>query len=85
MTIKTLILAPAATVMALATAVSAQDVDPNIDVNGDGMYSFPEVQAVMPEMTEDTFGVLDTSGDGLLDADEIAVGVEAGVLPPMDG
>ena len=45
------------------------------------MYSYPELQAVMPEMTEDDFTVLDTSGDGLLDADEIAVATEAGLLP----
>jgi len=50
-------------------------------VNGDGMYSFPEVQAVLPEMTEDQFTTLDSTGDGLLDTDEITVGVNAGLLP----
>ena len=63
----------------LVSAAFAQDAA--IDINGDGMYSFPEIQAVMPEMTEDQFTTLDVSGDGLLDADEIAAGVEAGVLP----
>ncbi len=62
-----------------ATPVLAQDAA--IDINGDGMYSYPELQAVMPTMTEDDFTALDVSGDGLLDADEIAAGVEAGVLP----
>ena len=63
----------------IATSLAAQSAD--IDINGDGMYSFPELMAVMPEITEDDFAALDTSGDGLLDADEIAAGVEAGDLP----
>jgi len=77
MTRKTLMLIPAA--LLLATPLAAQDAA--IDINADGMYSFPELQAVMPEMTEDTFITLDANGDGLLDADEIAVGTEAGLLP----
>ena len=63
----------------IATPLAAQDAD--IDLNGDGMYSYPELQAVMPEMTEDGFAALDVSDDGLLDADEIAAGVNAGLLP----
>lgn len=70
--------------LALATSpLMAQDAE--IDVNGDGMYSYPELQVVMPDMTEDEFTVLDANGDGLLDADEIAAGTEAGLLPAMDG
>ncbi|MEJ6398064.1 hypothetical protein [Yoonia sp. 208BN28-4] len=85
MTLKTSMYVPAAFALLLTSPVLAQATDPLIDVNGDGMYSFPEVQAIMPEMTEDQFTVLDTSGDGLLDADEITVGVEAGILPVSDG
>lgn len=81
MTRKTLMLIPAA--LLLATPLAAQDAA--IDVNADGMYSFPELQAVMPEMTEDTFTALDANGDGLLDADEIAAGTDAGLLPATDG
>jgi len=77
MTRQTLMLIPAA--LLLATPLAAQDAA--IDVNADGMYSFPELTAVMPEMTEDTFITLDANGDGLLDADEIAAGTDAGLLP----
>jgi hypothetical protein len=73
------LIAPIAVLTALAVPGFAQSAD--IDINGDGMYSYPELQAVMPEMSEDDFTVLDTSGDGLLDADEIAVATEAGLLP----
>ena len=69
----------AAVIAIVATPLAAQSAD--IDINGDGMYSFPELMAVLPEMTEDVFEALDVSGDGLLDADEIAAGVEAGALP----
>jgi len=81
MTRKTLMLIPAA--LLFATPLAAQDAA--IDVNADGMYSFPELQAVMPDMTEDTFTTLDANGDGLLDADEIAAGTGAGLLPATDG
>ncbi len=67
----------------LALPAVAQDA--TVDVNGDGNYSFPELQVAMPDMTIDDFTALDANGDGLLDADEIAVGVEAELLPPMDG
>ena len=73
------LIAPIALLTALVVPAFAQDAA--IDINGDGMYSLPELQAVMPEMTDDDFVVLDTSGDGVLDADEIAVGVSAGMLP----
>ena len=81
MTLTTKLLAPVA-ILALAAPAFAQDAA--IDVNGDGMYSFPELQAVMPEMTEDEFTALDSTGDGLLDADEITVATDAGLLPAAE-
>mgnify|MGYP001800608835 FL=1 len=79
MTRTTKLLTPLAVLTVLAVPAFAQDAA--IDINGDGMYSFPELQAVMPEMSEDDFTTLDVSGDGLLDADEIAAATEAGLLP----
>ena len=78
----TSILLPVAA-LALSTPLMAQDAA--IDTDADGMYSFPELQVAMPDMTEDQFTVLDVNGDGLLDADEIAAGTDAGLLPAMDG
>jgi hypothetical protein len=79
MTRTTKLLTPLAVLTVLAVPAFAQDAA--IDINGDGMYSFPELQAVMPEMTEEDFTTLDATGDGLLDADEITVATEAGLLP----
>ena len=73
------LIAPFAVLTALAAPGFAQDAA--IDINGDGMYSYPELQAVMPEMSEEDFTVMDVSGDGLLDADEITAATEAGLLP----
>ncbi|WP_108386989.1 hypothetical protein [Yoonia sediminilitoris] len=55
-------------------------VKPEINLNGDGVYSFPELQAAMPEMTKGDCIVLDATGDGLLDEDEIAAAPQAGLL-----
>jgi hypothetical protein len=73
------LMTPMALLAAFAVPAMAQDAA--IDIDGDGMYSIAELQAVMPEMTEEEFVILDLTGDGLLDADEIAVAVEAGLLP----
>lgn len=74
---------PAFALLISAGAVSAQAA--SVDVNGDGMYSFPELQTAMPEMSQDTFVVLDVNGDGLLDADEIAAATEAGMIADPEG
>lgn len=70
-------------IVAMSLPAIAQDAA--VDTDGDGQYSYPEIQVAMPEMTVETFTAIDANGDGLLDADEIAVGIEAGVLPAMDG
>lgn len=64
-----------------ASAAVAQDADPNIDVNGDGFYSFPEISTIYPEITAEVFTVIDTTGDGLLDMAEVAAAQEAGLMP----
>ena len=71
------LLIPAALLLALPAFAQSTA----IDVNGDGQYSFPEVQAAVPEVSEDDFAALDLSGDGLLDSAEIAAGEAAGILP----
>jgi hypothetical protein len=70
-----------------ATPLLAQDtapVDPAVDTNADGFYSFPELQAAMPDATEDMFTSIDTSGDGLIDAAELAAAVAAGLMPAAE-
>jgi hypothetical protein len=71
-----------AVVLALIAGVAtAQEADPNIDVNGDGFYSFPEVGTVYPDLTAANFTAMDTTGDGLLDMAEVAAAQDAGLMP----
>ena len=71
-----------AVVLALIAGVAtAQEADLNIDVNGDGFYSFPEVGTVYPDLTDADFTAMDTTGDGLLDMAEVAAAQDAGLMP----
>jgi hypothetical protein len=71
-----------AVVLALIAGVAtAQEADPNIDVNGDGFYSFPEVGTVYPDLTDADFTAMETTGDGLLDIAEVAAAQDAGLMP----
>ena len=71
----------AAVFVLIAGAATAQEADPNIDVNGDGFYSYPEVGSVFPDLTDAQFTVMDTTGDGLLDMAEVMAAQEAGLMP----
>ena len=55
------------------------------DGNGDGMLSLEEVQAILPEISTDTFIAVDADGDGLLNQDELAVAQTEGLMPASDG
>lgn len=82
------IMVKAAVVMALTgigAAAMAQSIDPALDTNGDGAFSYPELLVAYPDLTEDGFAIMDTSGDGVIDADEVTVAVEGGLITPMDG
>ncbi|MDK3016452.1 EF-hand domain-containing protein [Pseudodonghicola flavimaris] len=73
----TLLVASAA--IALPAALMAAT---EADRNDDGMLNLLELQAAHPEISEETFKKLDVNADGLLDADEITVAREDGLLPP---
>lgn len=56
-----------------------------IDTDGDGLVTLDELSAVLPEVTEETFTLMDANGDGTLDEEELAVARDTGMLPAMDG
>ena len=76
MSMKT-ILSAAALVLA-ASAVHAMD---ELDANGDGLITYDEMLAAVPQATEEAFTLIDTNGDGALDAEEYAAAEQAGTLP----
>lgn len=74
-----------ALIATLATPLLAEGIDPAIDTDGNGAYSLQELQAVSPDLTEEMFNSYDISANGLLDSDEVAALVNAGLLPTKDG
>lgn len=56
-------------------------IDPAVDINRDGFYSYPELRIIFPDMTADDFTLIDASGDGLLDEHEVRAAIEAGRWP----
>ena len=72
----------AAIIFAAAPAIA---IVAEIDTDGDGVYSLAEVQTAMPDMTFDSFNALDTNADGILDAEEVAAAIEAGLMPDPAG
>jgi len=72
-------LALATTLLALPAfaQVAASDI---ADVDGNGLWSLEELQAAYPDMTEETFATVDTSGDGQIDMAEYDAAAGAGLL-----
>lgn len=68
----------AAVAALLATGVIAATA---ADTNGDGVLTIDEVQAVMPDITAETFNAMDSNADGALDANEVEAAQEAGLMP----
>ena len=75
---KNIVLKTAMMIALSATALSAQA---EVDVDGDGVLSYNEMLAAYPAMTEESFIAMDTNADGAVDADELKVANEAGLIP----
>ena len=56
----------------------------SVDANADGQVTLEEMQAVHADVTAESFAALDVNGDGALDADEYAAGVDGGLIPAAD-
>ncbi len=63
-----------------ATMASAATLE-EADGNADGMVTFDELLAVSPDVSEETFRLVDVNEDGMIDAEEFAAAQEAGLLP----
>jgi hypothetical protein len=74
------IMALAGGLSAYGLAATAQDVDADIDTDGDGMYSMDELSTVHTDMTEETFTTLDEDGDGIVSPGEYQTGMDAGTI-----
>jgi hypothetical protein len=64
--------------LGLTTGVAfAQTVE---DTDGDGVYSFAELQAAFPDLTDDVFVLIDTNGDGSVDPEELEAAIATGLI-----
>jgi hypothetical protein len=70
----------AAAMIAVPVFAMAQTMA-DIDVNGDGVLTIDEVQAVFADVSTDGFSAMDLNADGVLDADEALSAQEAGLMP----
>ncbi len=75
------ILIQTAAVLALTVTATAMSAQSEIDADGDGLLSYNELLAAYPDMTEAAFMAIDTNADGAVDADELKLAQEAGLLP----
>lgn len=75
---KTRILAFAALCALGAGAASAQTMVE--DTDGDSVYSMEELVAAYPDLTEETFTMMDVDGSGSIDADELQAAREQGLI-----
>lgn len=64
--------------MSLSLPLAAME---SADTDADGQVTLEELQAVHADITAEDFTALDINGDGALDADEYAAGVDGGMIP----
>lgn len=75
------------TVLTMALGVSATGAlaATEMDTDGDGVYSFEEMLAAVPTLTEETFITIDANGDGAVDEAELAAAQESGLIEVSEG
>ncbi|MFN3936347.1 MAG: EF-hand domain-containing protein [Gemmobacter sp.] len=50
------------------------------DRNGDGVYSFEELQAAVPDLTVEQFDRIDRNGDGVVSPEELEAAAAEGLI-----
>lgn len=67
----------------VSTFVGVQAIAQTVitDADGNGSYSFEEMQAAFADLTQEVFDEADVNDDGQLDADELAAAQESGLIP----
>lgn len=53
----------------------------SLDTDGDGLVTYTELLAALPDLTETDFAAMDTDGSGSLDSSELTAAEEAGMIP----
>lgn len=53
----------------------------DLDTDGDNLASFAEMTVLYPDLTEETYGVIDANGDSFVDDAEMTAAIEADLIP----
>lgn len=69
-----------AMVVALFAAPAFSFTVSDVDTDGDGLVSLTEMSVKYPDLTEETFAQIDTSGDRFVDESELTAALEAGTI-----
>ncbi len=56
-----------------------------MDTNQDGYLTVSELQAALPDLSEDDFNAVDVNADGVLNEAEVAAAQSEGIFPSGDG
>ena len=56
----------------------------DMDTDGDSLVTYDEMLVAYPDLAEDVFFEIDTSGDGFIDEAELTAALDAGTLNPGD-
>lgn len=71
----------AAAALLSLTSVAAIAATEIKDADGNGTYSFDELKAAFPDLTDEVFKAADANADGQLSADELKAAQDAGKIP----
>ena len=75
-------------ILALASAgllaVTGAAFAHEMDADGDGNYTLEEIRSDFADLTEEDYALLDTNGDGVVDAEEIEAARADGPLKPAE-
>ena len=63
---------------------NAQEVNADIDTDGNGSYSLEELQVDNIELTEEAFNEADSNDDGAVDPAEYQAAIDAAILMPPE-
>ena len=70
-----------ATTLGLTATAGAMSAQTELDADGNGTYSYNELIAAFPTLTEETFLTIDTNADGAVDDNELTLARDAGLFP----
>lgn len=77
-----MMMAPVAALGLVTMPVLAQTSAMVTDSDGNGTYSMEELAVAVPDLTPETFALVDVNGDGAVDPAELVAAIDTGTIKP---